>query len=426
MSWGSVMEYVSHNYCYTADERRNFDAIEAQNRAQAAAIVNSQIELYKAAVGLKGDVMLVPDGYNRINDDFGYYRRQFTANYEGIDINKKWSKRWVYEDGDDRQKNCYTEEAHYCTREYVNTVTHKIVQFGKSGYVKELEEKFKKSSTLYYDICAGYATQHPKMSITILYNMLNLLFCLFMLFYLFTSPRIIPEYAASISVDVMLYKFISNYNKLLLSVPIYMVYVSFGVGIVCIIVSMCLRNYFVMFVHHFKIYHLITILVVSIVMFAFSYCCNNDVRILATETSFVWIPIAIYGGSRIIVLLCTICLIIATICNLITKKPYNILASKVTARAKYIDSGEYEHSKKLIEEIRSYSVNNITEYFIENAMNAQSKIAEFTNEIAQLKSIEARDFVDKSAEINELNIRLEKAKAAIVGLLYGKSDNISG
>ena len=292
----------------------------------------------------------------------------------------------------------------------------KVVKRGQAKRVKELQNEFIKEASNYCEVKAGFSSDLPRKSLSIAYNILLLLSGLFLVFFVLFSPVILPEYAQSLSADILLLKLMGA-QGLPINAPAWISYVSIVFGVGCIIAFFYVNSKLSKWSYHPTNRVMIVYLIAVIAAFALGYLMNDWYKDMMTSNNpLLWVPFGLFCACRALTPVLSVFAIILAIKNLVTNYPHKKICGTITEKANrlndYINSGRYQKSCDLLAQITSYSVNNAMS-ICEEVAKIVAKINEINQKKQKLKHIEDTEFTDKSKEIAELDVRLNKAQARI-------------
>ncbi len=393
-------------------------------KQQAETAVARKWANYKQALDYVGDTIVWDndvvgplDGKMKetVKNSLGYFCHTETATYEEWAHTSTETKQEV-----DYSRDCYytvkTETYEPITKECSISECLKVVKRGQSKRVKELQNEFLEEANNYCEVKAGYSSDLPRKSLSIAYNILLLLSGLFLIFFVLFSPVILPEYAQSLSADILLFKLMGA-QSLPINAPAWICYVSIILGVGCIIAFFYVNSRLSKWSYHPTKRVMIIYPIAAIAAFALGYLMNDWYKgMMTTNNPLLWIPFGLFCASRALTPVLSVFAIIWAIKNLITGYPHKRICGIITEKANrlndYINSGRYQKSCDLLTQITSYSVKNVMSV-CEEVAKIVAKINEINQKKKQLKQIEDTEFTDKSKEIAELDMRLNRAQARI-------------
>lgn len=394
---------------------------------EAVAAVEKRWSIFNRAAEMTGDVLIwqgskhsTGGNSEQIKKDFGYYQHGESESYQVYEhTSTETRERAEYE-----RDSYYTEITEIytpVTKTYGRGQIMKIVKRGQAKHVLKLEDEFMQRAELYYEVKAGFSTELPLKKFSILYNAFQLLSGLFLYLFLLFSSSIMPDYAQSLSADILLYNLLGDYSGVFAGIPPALCYVFFALGLVMLIAALFVSSYFKKFnakINRFTIVHFCT----TIAAFGLAYLMNDGYKDLMTSNNpIIWIPFGIFCAGRALAVIMSVIAIILSVANFITNNPHKKICDKITAKTNtlnnYIDSGEYQKDCDLLKEIKSYEVPSNS---IDEIAKVLAKINEFNIQKRKLLEIQQTEFIDKSAELAELEVRLGKAQARVDALCSNK------
>lgn len=383
---------------------------------QASKQLAAQWESYHAALNAVGDVLKwegsSPSGERseQLKKDLGYFVHSESTPYEEYEkSNTERYTRTEYSSSlDDEGHSVTVYEEVFVPKSVIMETSEclKVVRRGSANTVKKLEKKFFHDADDYYSVKEGFSTELPKKKLHYLYNTFLLLSGVFFVIYLLLSPAILPDYARSLSADLLLFNLLGIMP--LTSAPAWLSYVSFSVGVVCSLTFFTVRTKYSPFGTLPNYSGAFISLCSAVASFGLGFLMKEK-----SNNPIMWVPVALYCAGRPLCIIMAAFSVVKSVVNFCTGYPHKYICGKITSNTErlnnYIDSGRYAEDETILAEILSYNV--VADFKRINEI--MTKIRELDGEKNKLIRKQEEDFTDESAKIGELNVRIKKACAAL-------------
>lgn len=389
------------------------------NTTQEAATqaVNKRWEVYEKALGLIGDIVTWQEKSDKsLCEELGYFSHTESVDYQSFEHTSTETSQKV-----DYKRDCYYTEKKAVYTPVTHTVTVeksiKVVKRNCASKTREKEREFILNSNNYHAVKAGFSSETPRKSLSVAYNLFLFLFGSFMTVFLLLSPSFMPEYARSLSADILILRFIDGYSEAVMRAPTWICYTSLGLGAACFVCFTVVKTKFSSYILKPESRHATLNFIAAALSFGLSFAMNAWYKdIMKSNNPLFWIPVGIFCASRAVCFLLSVFSVVLAVAHIFTRYPHKQICDavnkNVTGLTAFIESGKYDECDNLIKEITSYII-HIDVADISNIVATLNKIEEFQAEISKLSQIESKEFIDKTEEKAALKNRIEKARSSI-------------